>query len=180
MNRYRVSFRIYIIASIIVMLFNHCSNPVEDDINYSIKMFYLEDVNISYAEAESLSISEIALESNPFLTDKIIKRFEVLYLEDNPYRTYHIILEESVEANLSNVIRPFIFMLNGDRFCLADYWPSLLSIWPQGLHMIRMSEKFLWLNPFDPTSNSKFDDQSIIESLENLGIEIKYINIGDN
>jgi len=141
-------------------------------------MFYLDDVSISYSSAESQPLQSLALEKTPFITANDIKTYTVNYLDNNPINSYHISLKDSLRGNFSNNVRPFVLFINGRRFSLAEYWPAFMSIIPKSVHMYKAFGLEYHLHPGDDIGNAKLKDPIIINTLKNLGVEIKYVNIG--
>lgn len=161
-------------------VFNKCSGPLTVEKPSTFKMFYLKDSTITYAMAEELPLKNLELQTNSFIEAMNIDTLEVLYLEGNPIQSYHILLKDSSDLHLANDVRPFVIVLNDDRFCIAEYWPAFMSIVPKSIFMYRMFDKFLALHPGDEKGNSTLKKSQIIKTLTELGVVIRYINIGGN
>ena len=152
---------------------------MDDENSYSYEMFYLADTSISYFDADKIPLENLVLQEKPFFTATDIEKFIVLYLDDNPIRSYRIIIKDPVYIISSNDVRPFVLLLNGERYCFGEYWPSFMSIIPKSIHMYKAFGKEYHLHPGDDIGNSKLKDLIIVNTLENLGIEIEYVNIGE-
>ncbi|RJP69719.1 MAG: hypothetical protein C4539_07345 [Ignavibacteriales bacterium] len=157
------------------ILFIKCD---ENETPYSYQIFYLEDSNLSYSDIENLPIDKLVLKKNPVITDKDIESITVLYLENNPIQSYRFSYNHSVKANFGEQVRPFVLLLNGQRFYTGECWPNFISIVPGSILLYRIRENESWLQPIDDKGNAKLKDQRIFETLKNLGVVIKYENIG--
>ena len=133
---------------------------------------------LSYSTVENRPLESLVLNTIPFMTAEDIQTYTVYYLDDNPIRGYHISLIDSLSGNFANDVRPFVIVINGKRFSLAEYWPSFMSIVPKSIHMYKAFGTTYHLHPGDDIGNMKLKDPIIIKTLKNLGIEIKYVNIG--
>jgi len=163
---------------IVLYLFSSCNNPSEADVNYSFEMYYLSDSNISYSDAETQPLEKIELESIPFIAAKDIETYTIIYKVNNPTMSYNITLKDSVTDGFADNVRPFVIVVNGNKFALAEYWPSLMSIVPKSIFMYRRLLNEYHLHAGDDVGNEKMKETIIINTLYNLGIEIIYKEIG--
>jgi hypothetical protein len=152
----------------------------ENDNIYSFGMYYLEDNTLSYSEAVNTSINKLKLKKNPFISANDIQTFTVIYIEDNPIISYRISLKDSIYDKLADDVSPFVLVINENRFSLAEYWPAFMSFIPQSILMYRAFGSEFDLLPGDEEGKAKLRDPTIINALENLGVEIKYKEIGKN
>jgi hypothetical protein len=141
-------------------------------------MYYLEDDTLKYSDILNISIYKLALQRNPFISDRDIKTYTVIYIDDNPKKSYQIVLKDSTTGVFAQNIRPFVFVLNGFRFCIGEYWPSFMSYFPRGVLLYKAYGKKFHLDPVGDYANTKFKDPRIIETLIIAGVQIEYKNIG--
>ena len=161
--------------------FIKCIYPLESNSIYEFKMYYLKDSTLFYSDAEKKSLSKLVLQEGPFITAAEIQTFSVIYINGNPIRSYRILLKDSYCKKYADEIRPFVIIINGKRFCLADYWPALFSYLPNSILMTYWSNRNEFrLESFDEAGKEKLRDPIIIKTLKNLGVKIKYVDIGSN
>lgn len=168
----------YFFGLLLLFLLSSCNNPSEADINYSFEMYYLSDSNISYSDAETQPLDKIELESIPFITAKDIKTYTINYIVNNPTMGYKITLKDSVTGDFADDVQPFVMVINGRKFALAEYWPGFMSIVPKSIFMYRSRPNEYHLHTIGEVGNEKLKDTIVINTLYNLGIEIIYRNIG--
>ncbi len=157
----------------------NCGNPSGSDSIFSYEMFYLRDSTISYSAVENIPLELLVLQKIPFMTAEDIHKYTVNFLDNNPIQSYHISLKDSSNGNFSNAVRPFVLVINGRRFSLAEYWPSFMSIIPKSITMYKAFGNFYHLHPGDDVGNTKLKDPIIVTTLKMLDIEIEYVNIGE-
>lgn len=155
-----------------------CDLLFDSEVTHSFEMYYLEDKNLSFTEAEDINLRKLVLQKKPFITGEEIASFTVYYMSNNPIRSYQIQLADSLSGNFSEDVRPFVIVINGMRFCLAEYWPAFMSIIPKSIHMFRAFKNNFHIHPGDEHGNLKLKDPIIISTLKKLGVKIIYINIG--
>ena len=140
-------------------------------------MYYLNDSNISYSDAETQPLDKLELESIPFITAKDIKTYTISYIVNNPTMGYKITLKDSLTDGFADDVRPFILVINGKKFALAEYWPGFMSYVPRSIFMYRSRPNEYQLHTNGEVGNEKLKDTIVINTLYNLGIEIIYRNI---
>jgi len=160
--------------------FFNCSNPFEEENFFSYELYYLSDPSTSYFDAETIGIKKLILQDKAFITAYDIEKFIILYLDDNPIRSYRIIIKDSKNRLSSDEVKPFVLILNGERYYIGEYWPSFMNIIPKSILMYKAFGKEYHLHPGDDAGNTKLKNQIIINTLENLGVEIEYKNIGQS
>jgi hypothetical protein len=180
MSKHDIFFRMSWFALLIFLFisFNNCSGPIENEKNYSYEIYYLSDSSLSYFDVDHIGLNYLILKNKPFFTANDIEKFIVLYLKDNPICSYGIILKDSVDILYSNKVRPFVLLLNGERYYMGEYWPSFMSIIPKSINMFKAFDREYHLQPGDEIGNAKLKDPIILNALKNLGVKIEYVNIG--
>ncbi len=173
-----ISLRLFVFPFLIFTSFilTNCDNTTENNTLPSYKMFYLSDSSISFSDVENSSIESLNLQSNPFIEENNIRSFTVYYSDNSPIKYYSISIKDTLSINFSNEVRPFVLVINGQKYSLAEYWPSFMAIVPKTITMYKVGNEF-HLDPGDDSGNSKLQAPIIIEIFTKLGIEINYTNI---
>ncbi len=154
------------------------SNPVDSEYAHKYAMMFLADSILSFSDIEKIPMGDLRLEEVPFLTNGDIDTFTVFYLDNNPKRSYVLILKDSSTTRYAGNVRPFVLVLNGARYCVGEYWPAFMSIMPRSIFMYRAFGNRYHLMPGDDAGNDKLKDARIVEALENAGVRVVYKNIG--
>jgi len=156
-----------------------CIHTLESDGKYEFKMYYLKTDSVTYSEAAEQPLSKLKLHESAFISAGDIQTFTVVYMDDNPIRSYRIKLNDSFNKPLADEVRPFVIKINGNRFALAEYWPAMFSYLPKGILLEYHSfNNEFWLMSVTEAGGEKLRDPLIVETLQNLGVNVEYKEIG--
>lgn len=168
--------RAFLCLLLIFLSTGSCYFPAEPENPYRFAMFYLHNPDLSYSDAKQTSIDLLVLQQDPFLQGEDISSFTINYIPDNPIRGYHIKLTESSFTGFSAKVRPFVLILNGQRYLLGEYWPAPMAIIPKSVIFYRIGNMYEMM-PGDDLGNNRLKAPEILSVLQELGVEIIYRDI---
>lgn len=142
-------------------------------------IYFLSDSSITYSDVMDLSLSKIKLKSNPVITTDDIIEYRIQYIPDNPIRNHLILLTEDKYKDLGVKVRPLVVLTNNQRIYLCEYWPEFSDNFALGITMVHYFDNHYDLRTNNTSDNDLINDQRIITTLENSGIEIIYEDISN-
>jgi hypothetical protein len=149
-----------------------CSNPTETINDPSFGFYYLSDSTITYDRAQEENISQLELQNEPFINAADLNLVTAFYDNNGKIPFYHFEIADSNSLALSDSIKPFVFIINDQKF-LAEYWPTFTANVPKSILFYRaFGNIFEFFN-----NNPELSNQLIIKTFKELGVNVKSIDL---
>ena len=184
----KLPFRIFIGFILIALACGNNRNPVDSAEDADFGLYFLKNDALSVIEVLQRDLSSLELQTEPWLSEKDIVRYDFsshyIYLKYTKTELLKDYLGSNfTESNLES--KPFVVMANQERCYLGSFYPTYLSTGPATpyISIIFLYDTFIPADviPIEAewiTEDDKRDQEALKNALSNLnllhlGLEVK-------